>query len=237
MNKKELVNLTFCTVFAVFFVSGCSATTPRPVVEAVPGAPSSAPGGMYMKLPAEEGSIFAGGSSLLFSDQRAKRIGDTIIVDIAENTSSKVDANTDVSRESTVEGKIPFSAGLLDSLAASNQYFNPANILGASTKNDFKGKGSSDRKGQITASIGASVVNVLPNGNVVLEGNREMTVNNETQYINVSGIVRPEDIGSDNHVKSTYLADAKISYSGSGVLADKQRPGWLARIFDKIWPF
>jgi len=190
-----------------------------------------------MKVPAEEGSIFAGGSNLLFSDQRAKRIGDTIIVDIAENTSSKVDANTDVSRDSTLEGKIPFSGGLLDSLAASNKYFNPANILGASTKNSFKGKGSSDRSGQITASIGASVVNVLPNGNVVLEGTREMTVNNETQYINVSGIVRPEDIGSDNHVKSTYLADAKISYSGSGVLADKQRPGWLARIFDKIWPF
>jgi len=237
MNKRELINICAAVVFAVCLGAGCSATTPGPVVEAVPGSAAATPGGMYMKIPAEEGSIFGGGSSLLFSDQRAKRVGDTIIVDIVENASSKVDANTDISRESTVEGKIPFSGGLLDAVAASNSKFSPANIIGASTKNDFKGKGSSDRKGQITASIGASVVNVLPNGNVVLDGKREMTVNNETQYITVSGIVRPEDIGSDNHVKSTYLADAKIAYSGSGVLADKQRPGWLARIFDKIWPF
>lgn len=216
---------------------GCSTAVPGPAVESVQGMPSAAPGGMYMKVPAEEGSIFTGGTGLLFSDQRAKRIGDTIIVDIVENTSSKMDANTDLSRQSTLESKIPYSAGFLDALKDSNSRFDPANLLISSTKNDFKGKGSSDRTGQITASIGASVVNVLPNGNVVIQGTREMTVNNETQYINVSGVVRPEDIGSDNHVKSTYLADAKIAYSGSGVIADKQRPGWLARIFDKIWPF
>lgn len=184
-----------------------------------------------MKMPSEEGSIFSGGSGLLFSDQRAKRIGDTIIVDIVENTSSKMDANTDLTRESTMEVKVPYSSKMMDFLP------DPANALIAESKNDFKGKGSSDRKGQISASIGASVVNVLPNGNVVIEGKREMTVNNETQYITVSGVVRPEDIGSDNHVKSTYLADARIVYSGTGVIADKQRPGWFARIFDKIWPF
>lgn len=237
MNKRELGKLTVSAVFAAWIWSGCSATTPAPVVEAVPGTAPATPGGMYMKVPAEEGSIFTGGNALLFSDQRAKRVGDTIIVDIVENTSSKMDANTDVTRESTLEAKIPYSAGFLDALKDSNSRFDPANLMISSTKNDFKGKGSSDRKGQITASIGSSVVNVLPNGNVVIQGTREMTVNNETQYINVSGVVRPEDIGSDNHVKSTYLADSKIVYSGSGVLADKQRPGWLARIFDKIWPF
>lgn len=237
MDKRKQVNFIFSAFFAAWLSSGCSATTPAPVVEAVPGAAPETPGGMYMKVPASEGSIFTGGNALLFSDQRAKRVGDTIIVDIVENTSSKMDANTDISRESTTEAKIPYSAGFLDALKDSNSRFDPANIIISSTKNDFKGKGTSDRKGQITASIGSSVVNVLPNGNVVIQGTREMTVNNETQYINVSGVVRPEDIGSDNHVKSTYLADSKIVYSGTGVLADKQRPGWLARLFDKFWPF
>ncbi len=225
-----LIGFICLAVVSAMSASGC-ATTPAPVAEAVPSDASGAPGGMYMKMPSEEGSIFSGGSGLLFSDQRAKRIGDTIIVDIVENTSSKMDANTDLTRESTMEVKVPYSSKMMDFLP------DPANALIAESKNDFKGKGSSDRKGQISASIGASVVNVLPNGNVVIEGKREMTVNNETQYITVSGVVRPEDIGSDNHVKSTYLADARIVYSGTGVIADKQRPGWFARIFDKIWPF
>jgi flagellar L-ring protein precursor FlgH len=78
---------------------------------------------------------------------------------------------------------------------------------------------------------------VLPNGNVTIYGKREMKVNNELQRITVSGIIRPEDIGADNRVKSTYLADARIEYSGEGVIADKQSPGWGIRILDKVWPF
>ncbi len=226
-----LTGLFVPVLFMVFLSAGCSATSPPPVAEAVPSDASGGSEGMYMKMPSEEGSIFSGRTGMLFSDQRAKRIGDTIIVDIVENASSKLDANTDLTRESNMEVNVPYSSNMLNFLP------DPVNVLSSKTKNDFKGKGSSDRKGQITASIGASVVNVLPNGNVVIDGKREMTVNNETQYITVSGVVRPEDIGSDNHVKSTFLADAKIAYSGSGVISDKQRPGWFARIFDKIWPF
>jgi flagellar L-ring protein precursor FlgH len=81
------------------------------------------------------------------------------------------------------------------------------------------------------------VTKVLPNGNLMLYGRREMKVNNEVQYIVVSGIVRPQDIDPSNRVKSTFVADARIEYYGEGVLADKQRPGWGTRVLDQVWPF
>ncbi len=121
--------------------------------------------------------------------------------------------------------------------AGNSPYFSPSSLIASSMKNNYEGKGSSDRSGSITATIGARVTEVLPNGNIVIFGSREMKVNNEVQTIHVSGMIRPEDIGSDNRVKSTYLADANISYSGKGVLADKQRPGWGARVLDYAWPF
>jgi flagellar L-ring protein precursor FlgH len=77
----------------------------------------------------------------------------------------------------------------------------------------------------------------MPNGNLVIDGRREVIVNNETQLLYVTGIVRPEDIGPGNTVLSSYIADAKITYTGSGVVSDKQRVGWFVRLIDKIWPF
>ena len=89
----------------------------------------------------------------------------------------------------------------------------------------------------MAAYVPAVVTKVLPNGNLVIIGKREIRVNQETQYITLSGIVRPDDIGPTNEVSSTYMADAKIVYSGTGPLADKQRPGWLGRAIDHVWPF
>ena len=85
--------------------------------------------------------------------------------------------------------------------------------------------------------MSALVVKVLPNDNLYINGKREIKVNNETQYITLSGIVRPEDISPLNEISSTFVADAKITYSGIGPLADKQKPGWLGRIIDYVWPF
>ena len=83
----------------------------------------------------------------------------------------------------------------------------------------------------------ARIVDILPNGNLVIQGNREVRVNHENQIITLTGLVRPRDISADNVVLSTYLADARISYSGSGIINERQRPGWLTRVMGKIWPF
>ncbi len=192
------------------------------------------------ELPAEEGSLWNDSGELFFVDRRARRVGDTIIVDIIENTSSSMDVNTKTSRSTGLESDVPNMLGIMRGLEATNPTVrNGGNtkLLSAEVKNSFDGKAKSDRSGQITASIGAHVTEVLPNGNVVIFGKREMRVNNESQFISVAGIIRPEDIGADNRVKSTYLADARIAYSGRGMLAERQRPGWLTRIVNRIWPF
>lgn len=89
----------------------------------------------------------------------------------------------------------------------------------------------------MTAYITVRVVQVLSNGNLFIQGTREVTVNNETQHIILSGTIRPSDISPDNSIISSYIGDAKIQYTGSGVLSDKQRVGWLTRIIDYVWPF
>ena len=89
----------------------------------------------------------------------------------------------------------------------------------------------------MTAQISARVIEVLPNGNLVIKGSRQVRVNNENQYINIQGVIRPEDISSNNIILSTYVEAASIELSGYGVVSDKQRVGWLSRILDWAWPF
>ena len=101
----------------------------------------------------------------------------------------------------------------------------------------INGDGETTRDNTMTATISARVIDVTMDGNMVIQGYREVKTNNETQHIILSGIIRPQDISSDNSVLSSYIADARIEYSGTGVLTDKQRPGWFARVFDVVWPF
>lgn len=192
-----------------------------------------------------EGALWTdNGASILFMDVRARRTGDTITVDIVENTSSNIDANTKASRGSSIDAGVSHLGGYMRAMEEANKRLNRdtdgelnSTLFKANMTNTFDGKGSSNRSGQVTASIGAVVTEVLPNGNLVIFGKRGMRVNNETQFITVTGIVRPVDIDRDNRIKSTYIANARIEYVGQGVLADKQRPGWGTRLVDHIWPF
>ncbi len=200
---------------------------------------------VYRPVVADEGSLWTDNNgSLYFVDTRARRVGDVITIDVVENTSSKMDANTKTGRTSSIDGNIDNSLGYMRALQEANRRLGldldgtaTNTLFKASLKNEFDGKGTSDRSGQVTASIGARVTEVLPNGNLVIFGKRKMKVNNETQIITVSGIVRPMDIDTDNRIKSTYSADALIEYTGRGVIAEKQKPGWGTRVVDIIWPF
>lgn len=200
---------------------------------------------VYLPNVADEGSLWTDNSgSLYFVDTRARRAGDVITIDIVENTSSKMDANTKAARTSGIDGTIDSSLGYMRALQEANRRLGlnldgtaSNTLFKANLKNEFDGKGTSDRSGQVTASIGARVTEVLLNGNLVIFGKRNMKVNNETQIITVSGIIRPADIDTDNRIKSTYIADALIEYTGRGVIAEKQKPGWGSRVVDIIWPF
>ncbi|MCP4118211.1 MAG: flagellar basal body L-ring protein FlgH [Desulfobacteraceae bacterium] len=227
-----------CLLLAALLVSGCTAatTTKNDTMAVLPEGLSDQPAlqPKYAPLPPSEGSLWTSDSrSRFFEDTKAAMVGDTVIVDIVENTSSQMDVNTETSRETEVGAGVSNLFGTVTALGATST----GKLVGADYANDFKGEAKSDRSGRITGSIAARITEILPNGNLSVFGRKAMKVNGEVQYISVSGLVRPGDITADNRVKSTYLADSRIEYYGKGVLADKQKPGWGTRIMDNVWPF
>lgn len=236
MNNKSVMMFVLFLSIGLYSCTPFSRVRQAPVNPSFQTEPSTAP---FVKPPVPaEGSLWTESSAAIFADIKARQVGDTVIVDIVENTSSSIDANTETGRDSRVNAGVTDLFGIMTRLRRNHPDLDPGGkLIGATVGNSFKGEGKSDRKGRVTASIAARVIEVLPNHNIVIWGRREMKVNNETQYITVSGIIRPADIDAKNHVSSTYLADSKIEYSGNGVLADKQKVGWLTRIFDNIWPF
>ena len=222
----------------LLLATGCGQKDPKPA-SALPVPPDTsinpALDSQYRLNRPSEGSLWNQSKASAFEDTKANYVGDTVIVDIVENTSSKMDVNTEASRKSNMKVGVP----TLNFLGATTNLGGTAGgtLLGTDFNNSFEGEAKSDRSGQITASIAARVIEVLPNGNLSVYGRRAMKVNNEVQYIVVSGIVRPKDISATNRVQSTYLADSRIEYSGRGALADKQKPGWGTRLIDNIWPW
>ncbi|MCX8022906.1 MAG: flagellar basal body L-ring protein FlgH [Syntrophorhabdaceae bacterium] len=184
------------------------------------------------------GTIWPGERSgnILFSDQRASRVGDIITVKIIEATKSNEKATTDIKRTGA-----NVSIGLSNFFGLeTNKYpssITPGSLITSNVKNDFKGEGETTRDGSVQAIISAKVVEVMPNGNLAIEGKREITLNNERKEILLQGVIRQKDIAFDNSVASTQIADAKIILTGVGVIGEKQSPGWLARILDLVWPF
>ena len=118
-----------------------------------------------------------------------------------------------------------------------SKYMDLSKLLNASASSKFDGSGSTTRKENLNATIAARVTDVLANGNMLIEGRRNVLVNQEDQIIILTGMVRPRDITPDNMVNSTFIANARISYSGKGIISDRQQPGWLMGIIDKVWPF
>ncbi|MFZ5760736.1 MAG: flagellar basal body L-ring protein FlgH [Thermodesulfobacteriota bacterium] len=228
MNKtKRGVYPSVAALAIVFLLAGCAAT-PTPSRTAMPDR-FTLPDVQPKNAVAAEGSLFSDTSLDLYKDSRAARVGDIVIVEIVETSNGKKKARTKTERESTVAGGITQLFGLTSILDKSN--------VEAELQNDFEGKGETERNSTMTATLSARVVEVTPEGNLVIQGYREIRVNNETQFLVLSGLVRPRDISPTNSIKSTHIADARIDYSGTGVVGDKQQPGWLARGLDMIWPF
>jgi flagellar L-ring protein FlgH len=186
---------------------------------------------------AHPGSIWKGAamSNTFFHDQRAGFVGDIITIKIVEVSTASEKASTDTGRTSDIQAGITNLMGLETNNIPSS--INLSKMIGGGTKNSFSGSGETTRTGSLSATITARIVDVLPNGNLAVEGKRELYVNNEKKEILVQGIVRQKDIAYDNSILSTQIADAKIIYTGIGVVGEKQVPGWLARIVDIVWPF
>jgi flagellar L-ring protein precursor FlgH len=236
--RNSIATLICIAVVGITILSGCATAPGKASVQAPSSDIHGSPLETYSLPEPSEGSLWAdSGSTKLFGDLRAREVGDLVTVQISETQSGKLDANTKTSRDSSIEAGITDLLGYMKRLEEKHKTLDRTSLFNANFKPSFDGKGSSDRSGSVVASITARVLQVLPNGNLYISGKREVRVNDETQYITVAGIIRPEDIGQDNVIQSTYIADARVEYTGKGVIADKQRPGWLMRILDQVWPF
>ncbi|MBN1903842.1 MAG: flagellar basal body L-ring protein FlgH [Deltaproteobacteria bacterium] len=180
-----------------------------------------------------------------YQDLRAYKVGDLVTINIVETSNASKSASTQTGRNSSIDAGIQNMLGWegkiknLTSFGNSDarNAFNSSSMLKGSLTNSFNGSGQTSRGDSMTASITAKVIDVKPNGNLLIEGIREIRVNSETQIIILSGFIRPVDISPDNTVLSSYIGEAKIEYLGTGAISDKQRPGWLTRAADIVWPF
>jgi flagellar L-ring protein FlgH len=181
------------------------------------------------------GSLWQASSTGLAEDLKARRRGDIVTVVISEQASASKQASTGTSRASTMAAGMPNLLGL--EKTPIKGWFDLANLLNASFTSKFDGSGSTSRQETLQATISTKVMDVLPNGNLMIEGRRNVKVNNEDQIIVLTGTVRSRDVSSDNTISSSLIADARINYSGKGIISDRQKPGWLMNALDWAWPF
>ncbi|MBE0440284.1 MAG: flagellar basal body L-ring protein FlgH [Gammaproteobacteria bacterium] len=224
---------------SLVLVTGCMSNAPkrdpgyaavRPVAVTVPES--------------QDGAIFNAGNNIsLFEDYRARRVGDILTVKLEEKTDAEKETETKISKSNrnsitnpTVFGTTPqFSLPGQLPLASTNNN-NLAFELGSSS--NFSGQGDSDQSNKLTGNISVSVVEVLPNGNLIVRGEKVITINQGNEYLRLAGMISPRDIDADNTISSKRIADAQISYVGDGPTNDANVMGWLGRFFiSALMPF
>ena len=186
----------------------------------------------------EPNSLWRSGSRAFFRDQRAARVGDIMTVIINISDSAKVNNATKRTRANSEAAGAPNFFGLESQLSkVLPEAVDPAKLVDVTSDGSSAGSGSVDRKESVVLTVAAVVTQVLPNGNLVIEGRQEVRVNFEVRELLVAGIVRPEDISSTNTILHTQIAEARISYGGRGQLTDVQQPRYGQQLYDVIMPF
>ena len=228
---------TALTAALALCASGCIYTTPPTSVhQPISARPASvAPmvptqGAIYSST--QPGGIYATGlgSGLFFEDRRARRVGDTLTISIVENTNASKKSATNTGRASNNSFGVTGLAGLPGKSFLGS-------TLGATSDFSFDGKGESSNNNAFTGTITVTVTEVMPNGNLLVSGEKQVGINQGSEYIRLSGIVNPIYLTAANTVSSTFVADARIEYRGSGAVAENQQTGWLTRFFLNVLPF
>lgn len=221
------------SVVALSVLAGCGATARH---EPLPNDPFYAP--IIPQIPSQkvtdDGSLFqASLSNGLYSDAKARRVGDIITVILRENTSATKSANTVLDKEST------YQLDPIIGLGGANVNIGGESIqLDVDSTSEFEGDAQTTQNNNLNGNISVTVVQVLPNNNLVIRGEKWLTLNTGDEYIRLTGIVRPADVNPANEVVSTKIANARISYSGTGSFAKVQQQGWVSKFFTASWwPF
>lgn len=218
------------------WLTGCATTAKTPGANYRPAIPP-----VVRTPPPTTGSIYQSGYEIrLFEDIKARRVGDVLTVMLQERTQASKSATTETSKETDVTLANPTILGRSPSFDVPIIGSDSGHSLatGVDSTHEFTGEGDSSQSNSLTGNITVTISEVLPNGNLVVRGEKWLTLNQGEEFIQISGIVRPQDISPQNTVVSTQVADARITYSGEGVIADSQQVGWLGRFFmSVVWPF
>ena len=180
-----------------------------------------------------EGSLWVsqGRRSDLFRDLKAREVNDIVTIRVVESTVATTSADAKTSKDSSVSAEVSHLFGL------ENGIKELPNLVDAKSSSSFEGAGSTSRSSSLVTAVSARVVKVLPNGYLVVEGVRDIRLNNENQTIAITGVVRPEDISPGNVVPSSAVAQMSVRVQGKGLVSEPLKPGWLFRILNGIMPF
>lgn len=179
-----------------------------------------------------------GQANFLYRDVRAFQPMDIVTIVINERSEGRKKAETDSETNFSLLLAIKSFFGLeTKSWASNNEGLDPTSLVSASSESKFEGQGETKRSGALTARLSAVVLETLPNGLLRVEGSKIVSVDREEEVMVISGLVRPRDIAANNEVDSSRVANMRIDFYGRGVIGDTTSPGWLARIFTKVWPF
>jgi flagellar L-ring protein precursor FlgH len=225
------------TAALVAGLAGCSVIMPTLTDTPAQKEASASPPAISART---AGSLWHDESPLarLYADNRPSRVGDIVTIKVVEDAKGSKSASTKTSKDSSFENKWAGSiASFFGMSEQAKQFMTPEASMKVTGADKFDGSGATTRADQLTASMTAVVVEVLPNGNLKIQGHREVVINSERQTMEMSGIIRPMDVDSKNVVLSTAIAEAKIAYTGFGVVDDKQHPGLLMRLLSWISPF
>jgi len=174
---------------------------------------------------------------MIFTDKKARYVNDIVTIIVAEAASGGNKATTGTSRNASTSASIDAFMGLDNYILGKNANMGGEIAIGGRHANSMKGQGDTSRNNTLVARISARVIRVMENGDLMIEGRRQVTINAEDQYLIIGGIIRPQDITAENTIASQYISDAHIIFTGTGVINDKMRPGWATRIVDWVWPF
>ncbi|RPA62851.1 flagellar basal body L-ring protein FlgH [Shewanella frigidimarina] len=223
--------IKYIALASVVLLVGCSSTARKPIADDpfyAPVYPDTVPTQV-----AATGSIYLDSqASSLYSDIRAHRVGDIITVTLKESTQASKSANNEIKKGSDLSVQPVYAGGKNISISGV-----PID-LGYSDSMNTKRESDADQSNSLDGSISANIIQVLSNGNLVIRGEKWISINNGDEFIRVTGMIRSEDINPDNTIDSTRVANARIQYSGTGTFADSQKVGWLSSFFmSDWWPF
>ncbi|HLO64730.1 MAG TPA: flagellar basal body L-ring protein FlgH [Azonexus sp.] len=213
-------------LLALVLAAGCSTVPPTNVHQPMSARPSP-----RFETPAGNGSIYQASSSRpLFEDRRARFVGDIITVKITESTTASTKSNNKLDKSNTASASVTGLSKLPGKGLVGLD-------LGAESANAFSGKGEAANNNIFTGNMTVTVIDVMPNGNLLVSGEKQVAIGSEQEFVRISGVINPSFVDAFNTVESSRIADARFEYKSSGQLADGQVMGWLARFFLNVMPF